>query len=50
VSGDWDAAWDELKQTGGEVLNDAADVVVGGIGDAVEGARDVYENTLGRIF
>jgi hypothetical protein len=50
VSGDWDAAWDELKQTGGEVLNDAADVVVGGIGDAVEGARDVYESTLGRIF
>lgn len=50
VSGDWDAAWDELKQTGGEVLNDGADVIIGTVGDAVEGVRDVYESTLGRIF
>lgn len=50
VSGDWDAAWDELKETGGEVLNDGADVIIGGVGDVAEGVRDVYENTLGRIF
>lgn len=50
VSGDWDGAWDELKETGGELLNDGADVIIGTVGDAVEGVRDVYENTLGRIF
>ncbi len=50
LHGDWDAAWDELRDTGGELLNDAGDVVVGTLGDVVEGGRDVYENTLGRLF
>jgi uncharacterized protein YukE len=57
VHGDWDAAWDELKGTGGELLNDAGDIVVGTVGDVVEGGRDLveagkslYDNTLGRLF
>lgn len=50
VSGDWDAAWDELKSTGGEFLNDAGDAVLGTVGDAVEAGRDIYENTIGRLF
>ena len=56
-SGDWDGAWDELRATGGELLNDAGDIVVGTVGDVVEGGRDLveagkslYDNTLGRIF
>lgn len=57
VHGDWDGAWDELKATGGELLNDAGDIVVGTVGDIAEGGRDLveagkslYDNTLGRIF
>lgn len=57
VHGDWDAAWDELKATGGELASDVGDVVVGTVGDVVEGGRDlvdagrsVYDNTLGRLF
>ncbi|MGH3759808.1 alpha/beta hydrolase [Actinophytocola sp.] len=57
LHGDWDGAWDELRDTGGELLNDAGDVVVGTIGDVVEGGRDLveagkslYDNTLGRLF
>lgn len=48
--GDWDGAWDELKDTGRELLNDAGDVVLGGAGDLVEAGKSVYDNTLGRIF
>ncbi len=50
LRGDWDQAWDELADTGGELLNDAGDVVIGGVGDLVEAGRSVYDNTLGRIF
>ena len=57
VSGNWDAAWDELRDTGAELLNDAGDVIVGTTGDLVEGGRDLveagrslYDNTLGRLF
>jgi len=57
VYGDWDGAWEELKSTGGEVLNDAGDIVVGTVGDIAEGGRDLveagkslYDNTLGRLF
>ncbi|MCT2585953.1 alpha/beta hydrolase [Actinophytocola gossypii] len=50
VNGDWDSAWNELTDTGGELLNDAGDLVLGTVGDAVEGGRDLYENTLGRLF
>lgn len=57
LDGDWDGAWDELRDTGGELLNDAGDAVVGTAGDLVEGGRDlveagksVYDNTLGRLF
>jgi hypothetical protein len=48
--GDWDAAWDELKDTGTELLNDVGDVVLGGAGDLVEAGRSAYDNTLGRLF
>jgi uncharacterized protein YukE len=48
--GDWDAAWDELKDTGKELLNDTGDVVIGGVGDLVEAGKSVYDNTLGRLF
>jgi len=57
LDGDWDAAWDELTETGGELLNDAGDVIIGTTGDLVEGGRDLveagkslYDNTLGRLF
>jgi hypothetical protein len=57
VHGRWDDAWSALTATGHELLNDAGDVVVGGVGDLAEGARDlveagrsVYDNTLGRLF
>lgn len=50
MHGDWDAAWDELSDTGKELLNDAGDVVIGGAGDLVEAGKSVYDNTLGRIF
>ena len=50
VHGDWDGAWDELKDTGKELLNDAGDVVIGGAGDLVEAGKSVYDNTLGRLF
>ncbi|MPZ80586.1 MAG: hypothetical protein GEV28_09380 [Actinophytocola sp.] len=57
LDGDWDGAWDELRDTGGELLNDVGDVVVGTTGDLVEGGRDLvdagrslYDNTLGRLF
>jgi hypothetical protein len=48
--GDWDAAWDELRDTGKELLNDTGDVVVGGAGDLVEAGKSLYDNTLGRLF
>jgi uncharacterized protein YukE len=48
--GDWDAAWDELRDTGKELLNDTGDVVVGGAGDLVEAGKSWYDNTLGRLF
>lgn len=57
AEGDWDSAWDELRATGGELLNDAGDIVVGTVGEVVEGGRDLvdagrslYDNTLGRLF
>lgn len=50
LHGNWDAAWDELKDTGRELLNDAGDVLIGGAGDLVEAGKSVYDNTLGRIF
>ncbi|MGB3442926.1 MAG: alpha/beta hydrolase [Actinophytocola sp.] len=50
LHGDWDGAWDELKDTGRELLNDAGDVLLGGAGDLVEAGKSVYDNTLGRIF
>lgn len=50
LNGDWDGAWDELKDTGRELLNDAGDVLVGGAGDLVEAGKSVYDNTLGRLF
>ncbi|OLF07897.1 alpha/beta hydrolase, partial [Actinophytocola xanthii] len=50
LDGDWDAAWGELSGTGAELLDDTADIVLGTVGDAVEGGRDLYETTLGRLF
>ncbi|MBB4906491.1 alpha/beta hydrolase [Actinophytocola algeriensis] len=50
LQGDWDGAWDELKDTGRELLNDAGDVLIGGAGGLVEAGKSVYDNTLGRIF
>ncbi|MFL6120928.1 alpha/beta hydrolase, partial [Actinophytocola sp.] len=50
IAGDWDAAWDELRDTGRELLNDTGDVVIGGAGDLAEAARSHYDNTLGRLF
>jgi uncharacterized protein YukE len=50
LQGDWDGAWDELKETGRELLNDAGDVLLGGAGDLVEAGKSFYDNTLGRIF
>jgi uncharacterized protein YukE len=50
LDGDWDAAWGELSDTGTELLYDAGDLVLGTVGDAVEGGRDLYETTLGRLF
>lgn len=50
LHGDWDDAWDELKDTGKELLNDVGDVVLGGAGDLVEAGKSVYDNTLGRLF
>ncbi|GAB1512246.1 alpha/beta hydrolase [Actinophytocola sp. KF-1] len=50
LRGDWDGAWDELKDTGRELLNDVGDVLLGGAGDLVEAGKSVYDNTLGRIF
>jgi hypothetical protein len=50
LHGDWDGAWDELKDTGRELLNDAGDVLIGGAGGLVEAGKSVYDNTLGRIF
>ena len=48
--GDWDAAWDELTDTGQELLNDTGDVVIGATGDLVEAGKSLYDNTLGRLF
>ena len=50
TDGDWDKAWDELRDTGKELLNDAGDVVIGGAGDLVETGKSLYDNTLGKIF
>jgi hypothetical protein len=50
LQGDWDGAWDELKDTGRELLNDVGDVVLGGAGDLVEAGKSIYDNTVGRIF
>jgi hypothetical protein len=50
LDGDWDSAWNELTDTGGELANDAGDAILGTVGDTVEGGRDLYENTLGRLF
>jgi uncharacterized protein YukE len=50
LTGNWDAAWDELKDTGRELLNDTGDVLLGGTGDLVEAGKSLYDNTLGRIF
>jgi uncharacterized protein YukE len=50
LHGNWDEAWDELKDTGRELLNDVGDVLLGGAGDLVEAGKSVYDNTLGRIF
>lgn len=50
LHGDWDAAWDELRDTGKELVNDAGDVVLGGTGDLIEAGKSVWDNTIGRIF
>jgi hypothetical protein len=50
VHGDWSGAWQSLRATGGELLNDVGDAVVGTVGDVVEGGRDLVENTVGRLF
>jgi uncharacterized protein YukE len=50
LHGDFSDAGGILLDTGGEVLNDAGDLVVGTLGDAAETGRDLYENTLGRLF
>lgn len=50
MSGDWDAAWAELTDTGKELLNDTGDVVIGGAGNLVEAGKSWYDNTLGRLF
>ncbi len=50
LRGDWDGAWDELKDTGRELLNDVGDVLLGGTGNLVEAGKSAYDNTLGRIF
>lgn len=49
VDGDLGGAWDEIQETGGEVVSDGLDIVVGGVGGAVETGHDVYDNTIGRI-
>ncbi|MEV1114246.1 alpha/beta hydrolase [Actinosynnema sp. NPDC049800] len=43
VNGNWSEAGTGLLNTGKEILNDAGDVVVGGVGDVVELGRDAVE-------
>ncbi|KOX35297.1 hypothetical protein ADK67_00360 [Saccharothrix sp. NRRL B-16348] len=43
VNGNWSEAGTGLVNTGKEILNDAGDVVVGGVGDVVELGRDAVE-------
>jgi hypothetical protein len=50
ASGEWDEAWSELADTGRELLNDAADTVIGGAGNLVEAGKSMYDNTIGRLF
>ncbi|CCH35450.1 alpha/beta hydrolase [Actinosynnema sp. NPDC047251] len=47
VNGNWSAAGTELLDTGKEVVSDTVDVVVGGVGDAVELGRDAVEGVGG---
>ncbi|GAA3880619.1 alpha/beta hydrolase [Saccharothrix violaceirubra] len=42
-NGNWSEAGTGLVNTGRELLNDAGDIVVGGVGDVVEFGRDVVE-------
>jgi hypothetical protein len=48
LDGDFGGAWDEVRETGGEVLSDGVDGVVNRMGDAVETGHDVYD--AGRDF
>ncbi|AXX34164.1 hypothetical protein KCV87_21665 [Actinosynnema pretiosum subsp. pretiosum] len=50
VDGRWGDAGRGVLDTAGEVLNDAGDIVVNGVGDAVELGKDVWDNTLGALF
>ncbi|ATE57693.1 alpha/beta hydrolase [Actinosynnema pretiosum] len=50
VDGRWGDAGRGVLNTAGEVLNDAGDIVVNGVGDAVEFGKDVWDNTLGALF
>lgn len=49
LNGNWSDAGTGLVNTGKEVVNDAVDVVVGGVGDVVELGRDVVEG-VGRAW
>ncbi len=44
--GDWGAAGDHAASTGRELANDALDVTIGNLGDAVEGGRDLVEGAV----
>ncbi len=46
-NGNWSEAGTGLVNTGKEVVSDALDVVVGGVGDAVEVGRDAVEGAKG---
>ncbi|MFI9006923.1 alpha/beta hydrolase [Actinosynnema sp. NPDC053489] len=48
-NGNWSEAGTGLLDTGKEVVNDAVDVVVGGVGDVVELGRDAVEG-VGRAW
>ncbi|MEV8441557.1 alpha/beta hydrolase [Actinosynnema sp. NPDC051121] len=49
VHGNWSEAGTGLLNTGKEIVNDAVDVVVGGVGDVVELGRDAVEG-VGKVW
>jgi Alpha/beta hydrolase len=48
-SGNWSDAGQGALNTGGELLNDAGDIVVGTVGNVGEFGRDVYDGAAGAV-